>query len=107
MNNHEEHLDNFIQNLRNGNFYDAHKDLEYLWFPSRFDENDEVKLIKGFINASVSFELHKKGKIEPSKKVWNNYLKYRSLLYKIDSLYLNKYHQIARHLESIKYKKIS
>ncbi len=102
MNNHEEHLDNFIQNLRSGNFYDAHEDLESLWFPRRFDENDEVKLIKGFINASVSFELYKKGKIKPSKKVWSNYLKYRDLIHSVNSPYLEKYHQIIKDIDIIK-----
>lgn len=102
MNNYEEHLDNFIQNLRSGNFYDAHEDLESLWFPRRFDENDEVKLIKGFINASVSFELYKKGKIKPSKKVWSNYLKYRDLIHSVNSPYLEKYNQIIKDIDIIK-----
>jgi len=102
MSNHEEHLEKFIQNLHSGNFYDAHKDIESLWFPRRFQESDEVKLLKGFINASVSFELHKKGKIEPSKKVWNNYLKYRDLIYSVNSPYMEKYHQIIEDIERVK-----
>lgn len=102
MSNHEEHLEKFIQNLRSGNFYDAHENLESLWFPRRFEENDEVNLLKGFINASVSFELNKKGKIEPSKKVWNNYLKYRDLIHSLNSPYLEKYHQIIEDIERVK-----
>jgi hypothetical protein len=99
MNEYEKNLDNFILNLRNGNFYDAHEDLESIWFPRRFEEGDEVKLLKGFINASVSFELRKKGKIEQAKKVWNNYLKYRDLINKIDSLHIEKYHLIIKEID--------
>ncbi|MEJ5169140.1 MAG: hypothetical protein WHU93_08220, partial [Arcobacteraceae bacterium] len=28
---------------------------------------------KGFINASVSLELYKRGRVNQSKQVWNNY----------------------------------
>lgn len=99
MSEYEKNLDNFILNLRKGNFYDAHEDLESIWFPRRFEESDEVKLLKGFINASVSFELRKKGKIEQAKKVWNNYLKYRDLVNKIDSLHIEKYHLIIKEID--------
>ncbi|MGA9046778.1 DUF309 domain-containing protein [Sulfuricurvum sp.] len=61
-------------------FYDAHEDLEQLWFPRRFEDNDEVKLWKGFINAAVSFELIKRGRPSPSEVAWKTYLKYRPLL---------------------------
>jgi hypothetical protein len=101
MSEYEKHLDNFILNMRNENFYDAHEDLEALWFPRRFEESDEVKLLKGFINASVSFELRKKGKIEASQKVWNNYLKYKDLVNKIDSLHIEKYHLIIKEIDKI------
>ena len=95
-------LDRCIFEINEEQFYDAHETLELLWFPLRFKENDEVKLIKGLINALVSLELRKKNKETPSLKVWKNYLKYRPLLYKITSPHLNQYHQIARHVESKK-----
>ncbi|MDQ1338069.1 MAG: hypothetical protein QG617_1036 [Campylobacterota bacterium] len=101
MSKHEEQLDLFIQNLQNENFYDAHEDLEVLWYDRRFEESDEVKLLKGFINASVSFELRKKGKIEASQKVWNNYLKYKNLVNKIDSTHVKKYHLIIKEIDKI------
>ncbi|MEA2098758.1 MAG: DUF309 domain-containing protein [Campylobacterota bacterium] len=94
-------LDEFIKSLDEQRFYDAHESIESIWFPRRFEDSDEMRLLKGFINASVSFELYKKGRIEPSKRVWKNYIKYRPLLYKIDSKYLNRYHYIARYIESI------
>ncbi len=99
---HEKQLDLFIQNLRSENFYDAHEDLEILWFARRFEESDEVKLLKGFINASVCFELYKKGKTEASQKVWNNYLKYRSLIDTINSAHKEKYLVIIDEIETIK-----
>ncbi|MFA5233486.1 MAG: DUF309 domain-containing protein [Sulfurimonas sp.] len=101
MSKHKEQLELFIQNLQSENFYDAHEDLEVLWYERRFEESDEVKLIKGFINASVSFELRKKGKIEASQKVWNNYLRYKDLINKIDSQHVEKYHQIIKVIDKI------
>jgi hypothetical protein len=90
----------FINCLDEQKFYEAHEALEEVWFPRRFEESNEVKLLKGFINASVSFELLKKGKVQQSKKVWLIYLKYRQLLYKTDSEYFNDYHKLARHVET-------
>lgn len=98
------YLNEFVKCLDEQRFYDAHESIEVLWFPKRFENCDETKLLKGFINAAVSFELKKRGKEESSKKVWKNYLKYRPLLYKIDSKHLNKYHKIARYIEHIKHK---
>jgi len=94
-------LDQFIREIDKEQFYDAHESLEAIWFPRRFEDNDEMKLLKGFINAAVSFELIKRGKKDSSKKVWKSYLKYRPLLYKVQSPHLKKYHFIARHVENI------
>jgi len=101
---HSQALKNFIVSLDESRFYDAHEDLEELWFPRRFEEDDEVKLLKGFINAAVSFELTKKGKLEASQKVWKNYLKYIPLLQIIDSKHKEMYKKIALHVEEIKTK---
>lgn len=94
-------IEEFTVCLNEQRFYDAHEALEEIWFPRRFEDDSEMKLLKGFINASVSFELFKKDKKTQSKKVWNNYLKYRPLLYKVESIHTNKYHSIARQIESI------
>ncbi|ABB43329.1 hypothetical protein Suden_0048 [Sulfurimonas denitrificans DSM 1251] len=102
MSEHKKQLDSFIENLKNKNFYDAHEDIELLWFKRRFEDSDEIKLLKGFINASVSFELYKKGKVEASKKVWQTYLKYRELIHKIDSPHLYMYNLIIEEIQSIK-----
>lgn len=98
---HDRLLEMFISQINNNNFYEAHESLEAIWFPRRFENSDEMRLLKGFINAAVCFELIKKGRKESSKKVWKNYLKYRPLLYKVQSSHLNKYHFIARHVEII------
>lgn len=70
----------FLKSLMEERYYDAHEDLEALWFPRRFEEDDEVKLWKGFINAAVSFELIKKGRPKPAETPWKTYLKYIPLL---------------------------
>jgi hypothetical protein len=97
----QSNLDAFIECLNEERFYDAHEVLEEVWFPRRFEDTNEVKLLKGFINAAVSFELYKLGRYKQSQKVWLNYLKYRQLLFKVDSLMLNKYYIITRHIEVI------
>jgi len=100
-NNYKKLLDKFVLCIDEKRYYDAHEALEEIWFPRRFEDDNEVKLLKGFINASVSFELIKRGREKPSKKAWRNYLKYRPLLYKIDSPYLNVYHSLARKIEKL------
>jgi len=97
----------FLLCLEEQRYYDAHEVLEEVWFPLRFEKNHEVNLIKGFINASVSFELYKRGREKQSKKVWGNYLKYRGLLFKIESKNKNLYYQISRQLETINNNKVT
>lgn len=96
-----EKIEEYVQCLDEQRYYDAHEALEAIWFPRRFEDDVEMKLLKGFINASVSFELFKQKKIPQSKKIWKNYLKYRPLLYKVNSIHLNRYHEIARYVEQI------
>jgi len=85
-------------------YYDAHEALEEIWFPRRFEENADVQLLKGFINAAVSFELSKRGRTKQSHKVWANYLKYRQLLFAVQTTHLNSFYQLSRHIEQIKRK---
>ena len=94
------HIENFILCIEEERFYDAHEALEELWFPRRFEEKNEVKLLKGFINAAVSLELKKRGREKQSQKVWANYLKYRQLLFKTRTQHLNNFYQLSRYLES-------
>lgn len=99
---HRELLDEYLICINEKRYYDAHEALEEIWYPRRFEANDEMNLLKGFINASVSFELTKRGRENPSKKAWRTYLKYRPLLYKVQSPFLNEYHSLARVLENLK-----
>ena len=97
----EKKIDEFLLCLEEQRYYDAHEALEEVWFPRRFEDSDEIYLLKAFINASVSFELHKRGRTQQSKKVWRNYLKHRGKLFRVDSPYKNRYYQLSRHLETI------
>lgn len=99
---YKKHLDSFLLCLNQKKYYEAHEALEEVWFPRRFEDNDEIKLLKGFINASVSFELDAKGRKEASQKVWKNYLKYKPLLFKIKSPYIDTYNLISNAIEQIK-----
>lgn len=94
-------LEEFLLCLQEQRFYDAHEVFEEIWFPRRFEKNDELFVIKGFINASVCFELYKRGRHEQCKRVWKNYLKYRAYIFKINSKNQNLYYQLSRHLETI------
>ena len=95
-------LGDFLKCLREARYYDAHEALEARWFPRRFEDDDEVRLLKGFINASVSFELIKRGRPEPSKRAWNNYLKYRPILDTLQSDMVSAYRETAKEIETIK-----
>ena len=96
-------IEEFKTCLIENRFYDAHEALEEIWFPRRFEESSEVKLLKGFINAAVSFELLKRGRVQQSHKVWNNYLKYRPLVLSVNSPYKNEYHALSRFIETLRY----
>lgn len=76
----EKGIQSFIEYLKQERFYDAHEALEVLWFPLRKNPSDEVNLLRGYINASVSFELYKKERFGASEKVWKNFTKYQLLV---------------------------
>lgn len=92
----------FVSSLDEERYYDAHEDLEAIWFPVRFEERDEVKLWKGFINAAVCFELLKKGRAEASQTPWKTYCKYRPLLENIETDHYEIYVKMMKIIEHIK-----
>ena len=100
----EKKLKEFEKLLEEGSFFQAHEVLEEVWFRRRFEDDNEIKLLKGFINASVSFELFKRGKKKQSKRVWLNYLKYRQLLFKLNTMNYNLYFQTSRKIDKLKEK---
>ena len=61
-------------------FYEAHETLEELWFPLRFEKDDEVRLIRAYINAAVIFELVKRGREKSGLKPWGFFNKYKHLI---------------------------
>ena len=90
----------FIEQIGKRAYYDAHETLEEVWYPRRFEKDDETLLIKGFINASVAFELIRKGRPVPAEKIWQVFLKYRPLLGKVESPHLGTYRKIDALLEN-------
>jgi hypothetical protein len=91
----------FVQSLIEERYYDAHEDLEAIWYPRRFEDNDEVKLWKGFINAAVCFELIKRGRPKPSETAWQSYLKYRPLLETLETEHNEMYVRIVKIIEKL------
>jgi hypothetical protein len=80
-----------MRSMEEGRYYEAHEDLEVIWFPKRYDKSDEVRLWKGFINGAVSCELLRRGRTHPACRVWENYMKYRSILVTLESSYYEIY----------------
>ena len=74
----------FIDLINQERFFDAHEVLEELWFPKRKEPDTKTQVLKGFINASVALELHKRGRIQNAYRVWKNYEKYRPLISECD-----------------------
>ena len=74
-------------------FYEAHEALEEFWFPRRKQKDKITLIIKGFINAAVSMELKKRGRLENHKKIWQVYEKFAKLIDKDDTdfIELKKY----------------
>ncbi len=99
MSNYEELINQFIVDINEARYFDAHETLEKIWFPRRFEDNPEMKLVKGLINGAVSFELIKKGRPEASARVWKNYEKYIVLLKTFESPWMRRYEELAQLLE--------
>jgi len=78
-------LNETIKLLKNNEFIKAHDLFEGLWREYKDDGNtrEESFILKAFVNASVSIELHKMHRVQHSINVWNTYEKYQHL---IDSL---------------------
>lgn len=93
-------IQTYIECIEEQRYYDAHEALEEIWFPRRFEKSSDIQLLKGFINAAVSFELHKRGRTKQSQKVWANYLKYRPLLYKVQT-HKTDFYALSRYVERV------
>ena len=91
-----EQLKEVLTLLENDKFVEAHDLLENEWRKYKNDENtrEESFILKAFLNASVSFEIYKMGRINHYENLWNTYKKYEYLIDKIDSVHSNTYKQI-------------
>jgi len=83
------YLDRYKKLIEQNRYFEAHEILEEWWFSLRFTKTDEVLLVKGLINAAVSFELIKKERFTQGLRVWQNFKKYEPKL-----LLLSKQKQI-------------
>ncbi len=93
---------NFIIALDEARYYDAHEILEESWFPRRFEKTvPEVILMRGLINAAVSFELLKKGRPIPSLKPWNNYCNALKQLSEIDPDKRSAYEVLIKKIDTL------
>ena len=77
-------------------FFEAHEVLEEFWFPRRRQKDDLTLVVKGFINAAVSFELYKRGRIKNSLKIWQVFEKYVKLLERIENKELIELEEFVR-----------
>lgn len=102
MSEHEQLINEFIVCINETRYYDAHETLEKIWFPRRFQKDPETLLIKGFINAAVSFEIIKRARRNSFEKVWENYEKYVVLLGSFESPYNGRYEELDRFLRKKK-----
>lgn len=94
----------FIEYLQTDRFFEAHEVIEHIWFPIRKENHPEKNILRGLINASVSFELIKRGRPHAARRVWQTYLKYRPLIERCTSPNRPYYEEVADTIETI-YKK--
>ncbi|PHR59082.1 MAG: hypothetical protein COA44_02655 [Arcobacter sp.] len=101
-NEYTELINEFIVCINETRYYDAHETLEKIWFPRRFEKSPEMNLIKGFINAAVSFEVIKRGRPKSAIKVWETYEKYIILLGTFESPHNSRYIELDQFLRQKK-----
>ncbi|MDH5464226.1 MAG: DUF309 domain-containing protein [Thiovulaceae bacterium] len=79
--------DVFCSLLDQSLFYEAHEALEALWFEHRFEKCDEIRLVRAYINAAVSFELIKRGRPKAALKPWGFFQKHFELIQKVPQVH--------------------
>lgn len=95
----------YKQLLSDDLFYEAHEALEELWFPLRFEKDDEVRLIRAYINAAVSFELVKRGREKSGLKPWGFFNKHAHLIEVVTSVHKSFYQEIEEHIHKTRKRK--
>ena len=90
----EKQKDSYCQFLDQELYFEAHEALELLWFKHRFKDDQEIRLIRAYINAAVSFELHKRGRSKAALKPWGFFQKHHELIKIAPPLHQEHYEHI-------------
>lgn len=98
----EKQMHYFIICLHETRYFDAHEALELIWFPLRKTPVSEVNLLRGYINAAVSFELHKRGRKQAAERVWGTFKKYQGLLRELPFEHQVLYKSVEREIVKIR-----
>ena len=75
-------LINFMELLRQEEYFDAHEVLEEAWHPLRIKKHPLSNLVKGLINGAIAFEHIKRDKKKSrdrASKVICSFIRYRDL----------------------------
>ncbi len=94
----------FIALLKADAFFEAHEALELLWFPIRHHETAEVRLLRAYINAAVSFELIKRGRAQSSLKPWGFFLRHKRLIKEVPKTHHMHYQKLHDAILNIHHK---
>ena len=73
-------LEELIENIKNGRYYEGHEDLETYWHTIRKTDEPLKNLIKGFINGVTAYELVRRDKMDAAHRVWKAHVKWRGRL---------------------------
>ena len=75
-------LEQYLQELKDEKFFDAHETLEEAWHPLRKNNHPLKNLIKGLINGAICFEHLKRNRQDALRKatsVLKSYERHKSL----------------------------
>lgn len=92
-------IEEFKHLIEQQKFYEAHEVLEEIWFPIRKKKSDCSSVLKGFINGAVSLELNKREKLQPSKNVYQTYMKYTSNSRIEQTQYKDKFQSLKKFMD--------
>jgi predicted metal-dependent hydrolase len=76
------HLEEFIEDIENDKFVEAHEIMEEYWRSIKKTEHPLKNLCKGLINGATAFELIKREKLKGAFTLWATYEKYLPILQK-------------------------
>lgn len=85
-----------LELLQKNEFIKAHDLFEKLWREYKDDAKtrQESFILKGFVNASISFELYNMNRVQHCQNVWDTFKKYEHLVDDLISANRDKYKEI-------------